>query len=96
MEILHPRETRYKLGINQEEFWRRIGVTQSAGSRYENGRAMSKPTRELFRLVHVEKLDLASINRMDMAIAAYLREFSPDLYVSLGKVVKGRSSKAIA
>ena len=95
MEISNPRETRHKMGINQEEFWRRIGVTQSAGSRYENGRAMTRPTRELYRLVHVEKLDLAKVNSVDIAIAAHLREVCPELYETLGKVVKGVPGQAI-
>ena len=29
---------RQKLGLNQQQFWARLGVTQSGGSRYENGR----------------------------------------------------------
>lgn len=29
---------RSKSGLNQETFWSRIGVTQSGGCRYENGR----------------------------------------------------------
>ena len=31
---------RRKLGISQAKFWRRLGVTQSCGSRYETGRAI--------------------------------------------------------
>ncbi len=45
--------------MNQQEFWSRIGVTQSGGSRYEAGRAMPKPVRELLRLVHVEGVSLS-------------------------------------
>ena len=30
---------RVKAGLNQSQFWSRIGVTQSGGSRYESGRA---------------------------------------------------------
>jgi transcriptional regulator with XRE-family HTH domain len=44
-------DVRTKLGLNQSEFWRRIGVTQSGGSRYENGRTMPTPTAILFELV---------------------------------------------
>ena len=32
--IENPREIRKKLGMNQQEFWGQIGVTQSGGSRY--------------------------------------------------------------
>jgi DNA-binding transcriptional regulator YiaG len=34
------RALRLKLGMSQAEFWGQIGVTQSGGSRYENGRSM--------------------------------------------------------
>lgn len=34
---------RKKLGINQMDFWKRFGVTQSGGSRYESGRNIPKP-----------------------------------------------------
>ena len=44
---------RRKLGLNQQQFWSKIGVTQSGGSRYESGRNMPKPVRELLRLVRV-------------------------------------------
>jgi predicted transcriptional regulator len=37
-EISSPREIRRKLGLNQLEFWSKVGVTQSSGSRYESGR----------------------------------------------------------
>lgn len=36
---------RTKLRMNQTEFWSRIGVTQSVGSRYEGGRIAPQPTR---------------------------------------------------
>lgn len=29
---------------NQSDFWRRFGVTQSGGSRYESGRDVPRPT----------------------------------------------------
>lgn len=35
--------TRKKEGINQADFWKRYGVTQSGGSRYESGRNIPKP-----------------------------------------------------
>lgn len=37
-------------GINQSEFWRRFGVTQSGGSRYESGRNIPVPTAMLMWL----------------------------------------------
>ena len=36
-------ETRKKSGLNQSDFWKRYGVTQSGGSRYESGRNIPKP-----------------------------------------------------
>lgn len=39
-------------GLNQTKFWGRIGVTQSAGSRYETGRNIPPPVRLLLDLVY--------------------------------------------
>ncbi|WP_374349773.1 helix-turn-helix domain-containing protein [Chitinimonas sp.] len=86
--VLNPRDIRRKLGMNQEEFWTKIGVTQSGGSRYESGRNMPKPVRELLRLVHVEQLDLSRVRREDFEIIEYLRDHHPDLFKSLQKAVK--------
>jgi transcriptional regulator with XRE-family HTH domain len=88
--VLNPREIRRRLGLNQEQFWTQIGVTQSGGSRYESGREMPKPVRELLRLVHVEQVDLSQVRRSDFEIIAYLRESHPDLYRSLRRAVKNR------
>jgi len=63
LDLINPREIRRRLGLNQEEFWTRIGVTQSGGSRYESGRAMPKPVRQLLRLVHVERIDLSRVKK---------------------------------
>lgn len=87
-KIPNPREIRRKLGLNQQEFWSRIGVTQSGGSRYESGRNMPKPVRELLRLVHIEQIDLTKVRREDFEIIEYLKETHPDLYKSLKKAVK--------
>jgi DNA-binding transcriptional regulator YiaG len=35
--------TRQKSNLNQTEFWKWYGVTQSGGSRYESGRNIPKP-----------------------------------------------------
>ncbi|BEV71274.1 MULTISPECIES: DNA-binding transcriptional regulator [unclassified Paludibacterium] len=89
-KITNPREIRRKLGLNQQEFWSRIGVTQSGGSRYESGRNMPKPVRELLRLVHVEQIDLSKVRREDFEIVEYLKETHPDLYKSLRKAVRAK------
>jgi hypothetical protein len=52
---MNPRELRQSLGITQFNFWNSIGVTQSGGSRYENGRPMPKPVAILVQLYWVEK-----------------------------------------
>lgn len=94
--INNPREIRRAAGMNQQAFWSRIGVTQSGGSRYESGRNMPKPTRELLRLVYVEQIDLASLRGEDVQIVDYLKTTHPDLYKSLAKAVKTQAAAALA
>ena len=36
--------------LNQTEFWRRVGVSQSGGSRYESGRATPRSVQMLLRI----------------------------------------------
>lgn len=43
---------RADLGMNQTEFWSRVGVTQSGGSRYESGRLPPKPVQMLVALAY--------------------------------------------
>ena len=83
--ITNPREIRRRLRLNQQEFWSRIGVTQSGGSRYESGRNMPKPVRELLRLVHIEGIQLAKARGKDLEVVAFLRQSNPRLYRSLSK-----------
>lgn len=92
--VLNPREIRRRLGLNQEQFWTQIGVTQSGGSRYESGREMPKPVRELLRLVHVEQIDLTEVKRIDFEVIRYLKESHPDLYRSLRRAVRSRHRPA--
>jgi transcriptional regulator with XRE-family HTH domain len=92
--VLNPREIRRRLGLNQEQFWTQIGVTQSGGSRYESGRDMPKPVRELLRLVHVEQIDLSQVKRVDFEIISYLKESHPDLYRSLRRAVRSKHKRA--
>jgi transcriptional regulator with XRE-family HTH domain len=88
--MLNPREIRRRLGLNQEQFWTQIGVTQSGGSRYESGREMPRPVRELLRLVHVEQIDLTQVKRIDFEIISYLKESHPDLYRNLRRAARGK------
>lgn len=87
---IDPREIRQKLGLNQQEFWTKIGVTQSGGSRYESGRSMPKPVRELLRLVHIEKIDLSRVKKEDFDVIEYLKNEQRDLYRNLRKAAKSR------
>lgn len=92
-KILNPREIRRKLGLNQEDFWTQIGVTQSGGSRYESGRNIPKPVRELLRLVHVEQLDLTRVKKEDFEIIDFLKTDHPDLYKSMKKAVRAKKKE---
>ena len=89
-----PREIRRKLGLNQQQFWSKIGVTQSGGSRYESGRNMPRPVRELLRLVHVEQVDIQRVKREDVEIIDYLKSEDPDLYKTLKKSAKAKKKAA--
>jgi transcriptional regulator with XRE-family HTH domain len=91
--VFNPREIRRRLGLNQEQFWTQIGVTQSGGSRYESGREMPRPVKELLRLVHVEQIDLSQVKRVDFEIISYLKDSHPDLYRNLRRAVKGRQKQ---
>jgi transcriptional regulator with XRE-family HTH domain len=92
--VLNPREIRRRLGLNQEQFWTQIGVTQSGGSRYESGREMPKPVRELLRLVHVEQVDLSQVKRVDFEIISYLKEAHPELYRNLRRAARSKHRHA--
>ena len=94
--VLNPREIRRRLGLNQEQFWTQIGVTQSGGSRYESGREMPKPVRELLRLVHVEQIDLSQVKRVDFEIISHLKNSHPDLYRSLRRAVRSQDRSGTA
>jgi transcriptional regulator with XRE-family HTH domain len=83
--ITNPREIRRRLRMNQQDFWSRIGVTQSGGSRYESGRTMPKPVRELLRLVHIEGIELSRAKREHFEVISYLTKANPRLYRSLRK-----------
>lgn len=91
--FISPKEIRRRLGLNQEEFWTRIGVTQSGGSRYESGRSMPKPVRELLRLVHVEQVDLSRVKREDFEILEHLKSNHAALYQSLRRAVRSRRKR---
>lgn len=87
------RKLRQNLSLNQHEFWSAVGVTQSGGSRYETGRTMSRPVRELVRLVHVEGIDLKKARGSHLAVGAELQRTNPPLYKRLLLQAAARTSR---
>lgn len=85
---VEARDIRRKLGMNQQQFWSQLGVTQSGGSRYESGRNMPRPVQQLLRLVHVEQIDIQKIKREDYEVVEYLRAAKPTLFKDLKKEAK--------
>jgi transcriptional regulator with XRE-family HTH domain len=52
-------KTRLAMGLNQTDFWGRIGYRQSTGSRYENGsRPMPEPMKKLVEIAYGTKGDI--------------------------------------
>lgn len=43
---------RMKMGLNQTDFWSKLGVTQSGSSRYEGGRRIPMPTQTLLMIAY--------------------------------------------
>ena len=50
---------RQKAGTNQTQFWQRVGIGQSAGSRYESGRNIPRPVQMLLRIAYGTKAQSA-------------------------------------
>ena len=50
---------RQKAGTNQSVFWSRVGIGQSAGSRYESGRNIPRPVQMLLRIAYGTKAQAA-------------------------------------
>lgn len=48
-------ELRRKSGLNQTEFWRPFGITQSGGCRYEMGREIKPPVQLLLNIAFNRK-----------------------------------------
>lgn len=92
MEKIDAREIRRKMGMNQQQFWSKLGVTQSGGSRYESGRNMPRPVQQLLRLVHVENIDISKVKREDFEVAEYLKAHEPEQYKSLKKLARSAAA----
>ncbi|MDR0564746.1 MAG: helix-turn-helix domain-containing protein [Azoarcus sp.] len=92
-QTIDVREIRRKLGLNQSQFWSKIGVTQSGGSRYESGRNIPRPVQALLRLVHIEQIDITKVKKEDFDLAEYLRTSKPDVYRELKKEARSSTKK---
>ena len=84
---------RYAKGMNQIEFWIKIGVTQSGGSRYENGKRMPVPVALLVDLVHVRGINVTKLKHEDMAVLQFMEESQPYLYTALLKGMRDAPRK---
>ena len=93
-KIINPREIRRRMRLNQQQFWSKVGVTQSGGSRYENGRDIPRPVRQLLRLVHLKQIDLNKIKKEDSQIIEYLKSSHPELYKKLKKAACAKLKRA--
>jgi predicted transcriptional regulator len=87
------REIRRKLGLNQSEFWSKLGITQSGGSRYESGRDMPWAVSQLLRLVYVERVDLHRIKRGDIEVLDALKSRHSRLYNDIKKTLKVKTKQ---
>ena len=92
-EKFNVRDVRRKLGLNQQQFWSKLVVTQSGGSRYESGRNIPRPVQHLLRLVHVEQIDIGKARREDFEVAEFLRANKPDLFKEYKKQAKTAGKK---
>ena len=92
-ETIDARAIRRKLGLNQQQFWSQLGVTQSGGSRYESGRNMPRPVQHLLRLVHVENIDISKVRREDFEVIEHLKATNPSHFKELKKEAKAAARK---
>ena len=54
---------RLKLGLNQTDFWSRVGVVQSGGRRYESDRGMPKQVAWALHIVYGTETQAAALVR---------------------------------
>ena len=88
---INMRDIRRKLGMNQSEFWGKLGITQSGGSRYESGRDMPWAVGQLLRLMYIERVDLHRIKRGDLEVLDVLKSKHAKLYNDIRKSLKGKT-----
>lgn len=67
--VTNPKELRASSGLNQADFWKRFGVTQSGGSRYESGRNMPTPLKILMQAWLERFVDDAALAKLMKKVA---------------------------
>ena len=80
---------RRSLNLGQSAFWLRLGVTQSGGSRYENGRPLPPAVVKLLDIVYIKGVSPGRLTENDSAILELLKTQYMDLYASLDKAASG-------
>lgn len=68
---------RRRMQLNQSQFWRRFGCTQSGGSRYESGRRPPGPLRILLTLATADESDAQALLQ---ALRAPGTDFDPRVF----------------
>ncbi|MDI1360642.1 helix-turn-helix transcriptional regulator [Methylotenera sp.] len=88
---INPKDLRIANDLSQNEFWEKVGITQSGGSRYENGeRRMPDSLTQILRLTWIEKINLKDVTRDSIEVSKLLQQEQPEVYASLLKEVKLR------
>lgn len=86
--IVDVKEFRKKLGLNQKEFWEKVGLTQAGGSRCEKSKRVNPSVAILIELIYVKGINIDKVNREDMEIISYLQSNYPDLHKKLKKNIR--------
>lgn len=63
MNFDNLKQQREKLGLNQHDFWARVKVTQSGGSRYENSRNIPEPVQQLLTIAYGTQKEADAITK---------------------------------
>jgi transcriptional regulator with XRE-family HTH domain len=88
---VNPKDLRIANDLTQQEFWEKVGITQSGGSRYETGdRTIPNSLAQILRLTYIEHVNLEDVSRDSVEVAKLLKKEHPEMYDSLLKEVKMR------
>lgn len=83
METIDLKSLRKSTGLNQQQFWAAVNVTQSGGSRYESGRKMPKSVETLVRMKYEQGIDLENVDAEMVRIIIAVKTHHPDLYQNM-------------